>query len=378
MSKSDLEKSIEVLKKYPWKSLPYSKQNWGIWMHSISSYVGRIKPAFAHFLIKELTKENEVVLDPFCGIGTIPLELEQLNRKFIGNDLNPYAVIISRSKFDRKGIDNEIDFLNKINLKNEPIPNLESVPKWVKEYFHKRTLIEILLFKNILIKNERDFLFGCLLGILHGHRDQHLSIRTGYIIPYIPNPKPKKEYKEVIPRMIKKAIRMYKDEVGFNVKGKILQEDSRRLSLKTNSVDAILSSPPYYHTLDYVHSNRLRLWLSDQNDDQQEELKSNLIQQRSSYLKQMDLVGKELKRVLKTNGLLIFILGDVHLSPKKSLNTAEDISELYEKIGFKRIDIISDHIPASKTTIVKYGGVKSIENKKEKLDRVLIMKNDKS
>ena len=92
----------------------------------------------------------------------------------------------------------------------------------------------------------------------------------------------------------------------------------------------------------------------------------------------MDLVGKELKRVLKTNGLLIFILGDVHLSPKKSLNTAEDISELYEKIGFKRIDIINDDIPASKTTIVKYGGVKSIENKKEKLDRVLIMKNDKS
>jgi DNA modification methylase len=378
MKKSDLEKSIQILKKCPWKSQPYSKQNWGIWMHSISSYVGRIKPAFAHFLIKELTNENEVVLDPFCGIGTIPLELDQLNRKFIGNDLSPYAVLISRSKFDRRGVDNEIDFLNKINLKNEPMPDLDSVPRWVKEYFHKKTLIEILQLKNILINNERDFLLGCLLGILHGHRPQHLSIRTGYIIPYIPNPKPKKEYRQVIPRMIQKSIRMYKDEVTNEVKGKILQEDSRSLSLKTNSVDSILSSPPYYHTLDYVHSNRLRLWLSDQTDDQQEELASNLIQQRHSYLDQMTLVGKELKRVLKPNSLLIFILGDVHLSPKRSLNTAQDISELYEKIGFQKIDIINDEIPASKTTLVKYGGVDSISNKKEKLDRVLIMKNVKS
>ena len=89
----------------------------------------------------------------------------------------------------------------------------------------------------------------------------------------------------------------------------------------------------------------------------------------------MHLVGKELKRVLKKDGLLIFILGDVHLSPSKSLNTAEDIADLYEKIGLKKIDIINDQIPASKTTIVKYGGTNSIQKKKEKLDRVLIMKN---
>jgi DNA modification methylase len=171
---------------------------------------------------------------------------------------------------------------------------------------------------------------------------------------------------------------MYRDEVSLDVRGKILQEDSRDLSLKTSSIDAVVSSPPYYHTLDYVHSNRLRLWLSGQDDSMQEELSENLIQQRSSYLDQMDLIGKEMRRVLKNNGLLVFILGDVHLTPKKSLNTAQDISDRYEEIGFKKIDIINDQIPASKTTIVKYGGDKSIQKKKETLDRVLIMKNVKS
>lgn len=378
MNQKQLLSRIEYLRTCPWKEYPYSKQNWGIWMHSISSYVGRIKPSFAHFLIEGLTNENDLVLDPFCGIGTIPLQLDQQNRRFIGNDLNPYAVKVSRAKFDRQGLENEISYLNNINLENEDNPDLGSVPSWVSEYFHKKTLIEILKLKDILIRDKKDFLFGCLLGILHGHRPQHLSIRTGYIIPYIPKPKPKKEYKQVIPRMIQKTTRMYKDEVQTNVYGKITQEDSRHLSLDDNVIDSVISSPPYYHTLDYVHSNRLRLWLCGSTDLDQETLTSNLIQQRSTYLDQMKLVGEELRRVLKHDGLLIFILGDVHLSPKKSLNTAEDISEIYEDLGFKKIDIIDDEIPASKTTIVKYGGSNSIQKKKEKLDRVLIMRNVKS
>ena len=66
-------------------------------------------------------------------------------------------------------------------------------------------------------------------------------------------------------------------------------------------------------------------------------------------------------------------MGDVHYG-KKSKNTALDVSEIYEKNGlFKTIDIIDDEIPASKTTIVKYGGEKAISQKKVKLDRILIL-----
>jgi hypothetical protein len=84
-------------------------------------------------------------------------------------------------------------------------------------------------------------------------------------------------------------------------------------------------------------------------------------------------VGYELKRVLKDNGKIAFVLGDVHYG-RNSKNTALDISEIYSKMRiFRTIDIIDDAIPASKTTIVKYGGVESILQKKEKLDRILIL-----
>ena len=52
------KKIIQEIKKFYWKKEPYIKQNWGNWFHSISAYVGRIKPAFAHWLIKIATKKK--------------------------------------------------------------------------------------------------------------------------------------------------------------------------------------------------------------------------------------------------------------------------------------------------------------------------------
>ncbi len=368
-----IKDKITELENRQWTQGIYAKQNWGVWMHSISSYVGRIKPSFAHFLIEIFTSPGDIILDPFCGVGTVPLEADNMNRKSIGNDLNPYAYMISLSKFDRRGIDDEIAYLKKLeNISYQP-PDISDVPKWVKDFYHKKTLQEILFYRQHLIEDKRYFLLGCLLGIIHGHRPSHLSMRTGYIIPYIPNPKPIAEYREVIPRLLNKAKRMYRDEIPNKVQGKILFNDAKKMDIKTNSIDAVITSPPYYHTLDYVHSNRLRLWFAGIDFDEQEILTDNLIQQRNSYLESMLEVGSEIKRVMKNDALCIFVLGDVHLSNTKTLNTAEDISDLYKDIDFKTHGIVSDKIPPSKTTFVKYGGKGSIEKKKEKLDRILVM-----
>jgi DNA modification methylase len=362
---------VSNVKKVPWKAGEYKKQNWGIWLHSISSYVGRIKPAFAHCLIELCSNKDDVIFDPFCGIGTVILEADLMGRKAIGNDLNPYAYLISKAKLDRRGLDKEIKYLQRIKLRTDQI-DLNIVPEWVREYYDDNTLKEILALSTKLIKHKREFLLGCLLGIIHGHRKQHLSIRTGYIIPYIPNPKPPKEYKEVIPKMIEKVKRMYKDPFPIKHKASILNQDTRNLQLKSKSIDVIISSPPYYNTIDYVHVNRLRLWFAGVCCKKQDELSSTLIQQKHTYLNQMEDVGIELKRILKDDGLIVFVLGDVNYGTK-SVKTAEDIREIYKKIGFSSHGIVCDEIPAARTTIVKYGGNTAINNKKTKLDRILFL-----
>lgn len=372
MKNKNINQKIERLELREWTKGEYAKQNWGAWMHSISSYVGRIKPAFAHFLIDIFTSENDIVLDPFSGVGTVPLEADNMGRKTIANDLNPYAYLITKAKFDRRGLENELAYLKNLpSLKGDL--DLSDVPDWVREFYHDETLKEILILRKYLINDGRDFLFGCLLGIVHGHRTTHLSMRTGYIIPYIPNPKPIAEYREVLPRMISKAKRMYSDPIPSVTQGSVLLGDARKLNLNNKSIDVVISSPPYYHTLDYVHSNRLRLWFAGTHFQEQATLSNNLIQQRHTYLSAMDDVGKDLHRVLKDDALCIFILGDVHLSKTNTLNTAQDISERYQSLGFKTHAIVSDQIPASRTTIVKYGGKAAIQDKKEKLDRILVM-----
>jgi 16S rRNA G966 N2-methylase RsmD len=48
------------------------------------------------YLIENLTSENEVILDPFVGSGLVAREALQRNRRFIGIDINPVAIELSR------------------------------------------------------------------------------------------------------------------------------------------------------------------------------------------------------------------------------------------------------------------------------------------
>ena len=364
---------IEHLEKKPWTLGEYKKQNWGNSFHSIAPYIGRIKPSFAHWLIKITTNPDDVVLDPFCGIGTVPLQADLLKRKSIGFDLNDYAITITKAKFDRRSLKNNLDWLSKVKLEPQKI-DLIKIPKYIKEFYHPKTLKEIISLKEKIVEDKRYFLLGCLLGIVHGHRPQYLSAWTGYIIPFSPKTKP--EYREVIPKLTAKITRMHSDILPQTYKPMIKKQDARKISLPKNSVDVVITSPPYFDTIDYVTSNRLRLAMLGIADEKATNLKKNLIQQQKTYLEQMEVVGEKLHSVLKNNALCIFVLGDVH-KPNHSRNTALEVSELYSKLGYSTLGIVDDEIPISSRTAHKWKGEKEMLKTKQKLDRILIMKVEK-
>ncbi len=66
--------------------------------HGLHPYFGKVDPALAHFLVESHSKEGDVVLDPFCGSGTVLHEALLNGRNAVGWDSSPLAVMIAAAK----------------------------------------------------------------------------------------------------------------------------------------------------------------------------------------------------------------------------------------------------------------------------------------
>jgi DNA modification methylase len=334
-------------------------------MHRIGPYVGRIKPAFAHFIIKYLTKKNDLILDPFAGVGTICFESIVQNRNSIGCDINPYALAIARAKADaNKSVDEYIEIVNKIKINTDTIC-LSGIPDWVRDYYNQDTLKEILFCLDYFKKRRNFFLYGCLLAISQGHRVGHLSKPCAWTLPYKPRPDDPGEYRELKPRLIEKIKRTLKDDYIFKTKMEVLKKDSRKLGFAENSIDAVISSPPYFNTLDYVNSHRLRLAVMGVYEKETTaKLKKRTIQSKPTYLNEMRKVISSIQRVLKPKGICCFVLGDLFEGTKVTI-TADLINEILLDNNFDHLAMIEDKIPVNKSVQKSTLKVKS--------DRILIV-----
>ena len=67
-------------------------------VHGFHTYPARMHPVTAARLLTAFTKSGERVLDPFCGSGTVLVESLIAGRPAIGTDLNPLAVRLAACK----------------------------------------------------------------------------------------------------------------------------------------------------------------------------------------------------------------------------------------------------------------------------------------
>lgn len=177
----------------PYRKEPYSGRNWGHPWHSLCSYHGKLKPAIAHFMVEQFTNIGDIVLDPLCGVGTIPLEACLQGRIGIGNDLSEMAYVVSKAKLEKPTLDealqvvaelqNYIDANVKSDLIDADIKKYESFGfnGKIPEYFHSDTYREILCarrfftFHTETITSAEAMVFSCFLHVLHGNRPYALS-----------------------------------------------------------------------------------------------------------------------------------------------------------------------------------------------------------
>ncbi len=67
-------------------------------VHGFHAYPARAHPVTVRRLIEDLVPAGGTVLDPFCGSGTVLIEAMLAGRATVGSDLNPIAVMLARAK----------------------------------------------------------------------------------------------------------------------------------------------------------------------------------------------------------------------------------------------------------------------------------------
>ncbi|HEY8080413.1 MAG TPA: DNA methyltransferase [Labilithrix sp.] len=67
-------------------------------VHGFHAYPARAHPVTARRLVEAFAPARGLVLDPFCGSGTVLVEAMLANRDVVGTDLNPLGIMLARAK----------------------------------------------------------------------------------------------------------------------------------------------------------------------------------------------------------------------------------------------------------------------------------------
>ncbi len=102
--------------------------------------------------------------------------------------------------------------------------------------------------------------------------------------------------------------RSFEELLGGKATYMVIQGDSRRLPLPDESVDAVITDPPYGGNVNYAELSDYFLWIFDKSSPKNEEIVVNETRgfDLEHYRRGLEEVFRECYRVLKPNGPLIF------------------------------------------------------------------------
>lgn len=340
-NKDDFLKDAEIfIEEMPYRKAPYAGRNWGHPWHSLCSYHGKLKPAIAHLMVEKFTKPGETVLDPLCGVGTIPLEACLQGRIGIGNDLSELAYIVTKAKLEKPELNDAISVVESLKEYIQEHINLplidEDIQKYatfgfngkVSSYFHPDTYREILCARRFFaakinsLTSAEAMVYSCFLHVLHGNRPYALSRNSHPLTPY--SPKGEFVYKNVADHILNKLVLSYgKGDFREFKCGRAIFGDYSKLIEAKLSVDAIICSPPFADSIRFYMQNWMRLWLCgwEANDYKRAELLF-LDQKQKKDFDVYYSFFEMCAAVLKPSGKVI-----LHLGKTDSVDMADELSQ---------------------------------------------------
>jgi hypothetical protein len=348
-------------------------RRWGSPLHRLMSRSGSFPPSLARWAVETYSERGQTVLDPFCGKGTLPLEACIADRFGIGNDLAPEAYVVSRAKVNPVTLREVREWVLRASREMRPdAVSIYDVEEDVRVFYSSHTLRQILAVREMLMDGEDDltnFIKALMLGILHGSSEISLSLPCShsfsmaphYIKRYARRHGLRRPNRNVLSCILRKAETVLAGGVPVR-RGAVFSLDARTLPLSDETVDLIVTSPPYFNLQTYAWDNWLRLWfLGYRHEDVRRKLfETSSIPKYVEFI--MDAL-REMYRVLRDDRACLLVLGDVMLG-KRRVDMAELAAEQASTVGFEAAYVISDRIPKESKYLMYLGREQGVDREK--------------
>jgi site-specific DNA-methyltransferase (adenine-specific) len=376
---------------------------WGHSFHPMCSYLAAFPAALAHAFIARYSRPGDVVLDPFSGRGTTPLQACAEGRTGVGNDLNPLAFLLTAAKVDppdRNALAARLVELRwtwwsqaaRWMERSEAGGDVE-VPPEVAVAFHPWTLSQLLFLRETLdLARPADrFVAATTVGILHGKSATYLSgvmpntfsMGRGYVRDYAARTGFAPESRDVFDALETKVRRLFR-QAPPPVRGIALAGDARdasgrvRAALRSRALPErarlVVTSPPYLRVVKYGACNWLRLWFLGIEAAEVDAALDDA-HHLDAYLSFMRAVLVDLRAVLADDAVVVLVIGDVERDRGRPIRGGVGLAGTVweasaEPVGYRLAGIASDEI-APHRKMTKIWGAEA--GNATQIDRILVV-----
>ena len=390
-----------------WKAQP---RLWGHSLHPMCSYLASFPAALSHAFIARYSRPGDVVLDPFSGRGTAPLQASAEGRIGVGNDLNPFAHLLTAAKVDPPTAAEArtratglrlawaatgsrwrelADAIQAAPATGGPEP----VPLEVALAFHPRTFAQLLFLRDALDLERRAdrFLAAALAGILHGKTPSYLStlmpntfsMAPRYVRDFAARTEFQSPDRDAFDGLDAKLTRLYRDPLpraaGLALLGDARDAGSRAAgALRARGLPdrarLVVTSPPYLRVVKYGYYNWLRTWFLGF-DAKAIDATLDDAHRRAPYLEFLRTVLRDLRPALTDDGIVVLIVGDVATDRGRPVTDGHDLAErVWESAaapeGYRLAGIAADDVHAHRKMTKLWG---EEAGRATQVDRIVIL-----
>jgi hypothetical protein len=263
--------------------------------HGLFPYRGKFHPQLIKALINIIgIRKGETILDPMCGSGTANIEAALMGINSYAIDLSPFCQFMTMVKYNSLTID--VKILNGISKKSEELfkffmadPSCKQIQKITDMQEKKIYELALLAFLDSLGYSKR--------VVASTHRQLFTKVL--------------KRYEDTVNNFLNHNLKYLNDIGNLNM---LSNAAATRISLEDNSIDGVITSPPYSFAIDYVKNDEAQLSFLGYNIN---EIRNNMIglvgrnkeDRLENYFKDMDTVCSEIARVLKGDKFFVMIIG---------------------------------------------------------------------